>query len=120
MPKPQETDQIDELIARLETSSEGSRELDGEIWRHIEPNADWHHLDIGGDQYIWHQRDSKDSIAFEAPPHYTTSLDTALMLVPEGWFWRVGRTLIYAGWAFIHNTHPDHGEPGRNEFSHSN
>lgn len=53
----------------------------------------------------------------EHPPHFTESLDAALKLVPEGWFWRCGRTTLFAGWAFVNKTHPDHGDPGRNEFA---
>lgn len=50
-------------------------------------------------------------------PAYTASIDAALRLVPEGWFWRVGHTLLYRAWAGCYRTHPDHGEPGRNEFN---
>jgi hypothetical protein len=38
-------------------------------------------------------------------PPVTSSIDAALKLVPEGWYWRCGRTPIYAGWAYIHRTH---------------
>jgi hypothetical protein len=47
---------------------------------------------------------------------YTASIDEAVTLVPEGWFWRVGRTSIYQAWAGVHQTHPDHGEKDKNEF----
>jgi hypothetical protein len=40
----------------------------------------------------------------------------AVGMVPEGWFWRAGRTSIYSGWASVHKTHPDHGIEGKNEF----
>lgn len=41
-------------------------------------------------------------------PPYTTSLDAAVTLVPEGWFWRVGYTPIFNGWAHVSRTHADH------------
>ena len=40
-------------------------------------------------------------------PPVTASVDAALALIPKDWFWRCGRTTLYAGWAFIHRTHPD-------------
>jgi hypothetical protein len=35
-------------------------------------------------------------------------LDAAMSLVPEGWFWRVGHSTLYAGWASTNRLHPDH------------
>ena len=59
----------DDLIARLESAPEGSRELDKAIWLHI---TDAPYVDFRADTADW-------------LPHYTTSLDAALELVPEGW-----------------------------------
>ncbi len=50
------------------------------------------------------------------PIAYTASLDAAVSVVPEHWFWRVGYTTMFCGWASVHETHPDHGEDGKNEF----
>ena len=58
----------DDLIARLEAASEGSRKLDIALWEELKliaPGA------ISGGTYEL--------------PHYTTSIDAALTLVPEGW-----------------------------------
>jgi len=70
-----------DLIARLETATEGSRELDAEIVRAVDPDAFF--ADDG----------SFESAVYDCinryPPHYTTSLDAALTLVPEGWGWSV-------------------------------
>ncbi|API60572.1 hypothetical protein BSL82_15815 [Tardibacter chloracetimidivorans] len=33
--------------------------------------------------------------------------NAAMMLVPEGWFWRVGHSTLYAGWAHLNRKHPD-------------
>ena len=103
------------LIARLEAASEGSRELDRAI--HLVVFADFiKERGMVEDGDGW--RDPQYG-AIAPPQDYTTSLDAAITLVPKGWFWRVGRTSIYAGWALVHKTHPDHGEPGRNEFGWS-
>lgn len=74
------------LIARLEAAAEGSRELDAEIAIFLNPKlAEWERF--GGELH-----GPSDSI-FHAP-HYTTSIDAALALVPEGWAWfaqRIGQ-----------------------------
>jgi hypothetical protein len=41
-------------------------------------------------------------------PPLTASLDEAKSLVPDGWFWRVGHSTLYAGWAGLNAKHPDH------------
>ena len=65
------TDKLDALIARLEQAARGSRELDDEIAELCAPT------------------DDARMAAFENgrdwPDLYTTSLDAALTLVPEGW-----------------------------------
>jgi len=66
-----------DLIARLEAAAEGSRELDVEIQRHRTGHPDDHWYELNGK---WARN--------ECPPRYTTSLDAALTLVPEGWFVR--------------------------------
>lgn len=68
---------MDELIARLEAASEGDTGLrvigglDDQIWRLVN-DKQWF---FTGWQY-----DLKEA------PRYTTSIDAALTLVPEGWF----------------------------------
>ena len=64
-----------ELIARLEQASEGGAELDEAIFAAIGREHEFH---------------------WNTAPRYTTSLDAALTLVPEGW-----RTQLYqrdGGW----------------------
>ena len=59
---------MSDLIARLGAASEGSRALDWEI----------------------HVRNGLDGVGMHAThPAYTTSLDAALTLVPDGWDWQV-------------------------------
>ena len=69
-------DEIDTLIRELEEATEGSRKLDEKIHKAIgDPGADDPRL-----------------FAFEHgdyPPHYTTSIDAALTLVPEGCRWDI-------------------------------
>lgn len=76
---------MDELIARLEAAPEGNADLDGEIseieWRQA-GSPDVKH--IGGGLMV----SSRQSMEFQAP-RYTTSLDAALTLVPEGMYWFV-------------------------------
>ena len=59
---------MDDLITRLEMAVDGNRKLDSDIQevltgKGFSENDDW--------QAPW--------------PHYTSSVDAALMLVPEGW-----------------------------------
>lgn len=105
-----------ELIARLEAATEGSRELDGDIalaiglykvwlskhryWNFEGPNdkrGTW--PDSGIPEYD--SRTGKKIVLTEKPdrswvyyigdvPEFTTSIEAALTLVPEGWGWEVG------------------------------
>lgn len=61
-------------------------------------------------------REAEGDLADDEVPDFCGSIDAALKLVPEGWYWRVGRTAAFQAWAAVYETHPDHGEPGRNEF----
>lgn len=78
-----------DIIARLEAATEGGRELDAAIFRLIGLTdrqerhcRDWCRMDgrtdLTRDRYIdaW----AKD---------YTTSIDAAMTLLPEGWDWKI-------------------------------
>jgi len=54
------------------------RELDGLIFRALNPDGDFHQIDG-----VWHMRDIEDHGAFEAPPHFTSSRDAAMSIVPD-------------------------------------
>ncbi len=56
-----------EVLSQLDAAKEGSRELDRLIW-----------LFLGVE------------LEMEQPPFYTTSLDAAASLVPEGYDWEIG------------------------------
>ena len=89
-----------DVIQKLKAAIEGSRGLDAEIALHLgwqsyhgEPNP------YEGNDYVhaghWgrpgHPEDERREPkgGFAEPPRYTTSLDAALTLVPEGWAGRV-------------------------------
>ena len=76
------------LIARLKSATEGSRELDARIWTAVaRPGPD----DFVGDHMVHDQIVARLLDGGDDPdcPHYTTSLDDALTLVPEGYAWSV-------------------------------
>lgn len=88
-----------DLLTRLENAKEGSRELDALIVAELNdamvtpypPRADYG----PGNQWQFWSRDGKHFLGNESAPrfkipHYTTSLDAALTLVPGGdWHWQV-------------------------------
>lgn len=65
-----------ELIARLEAAEVGARELDAMIWDIEDDRPRW---SVGDDFPIYKQA-PEDNVAFEGPPSYTTSIDSALAL----------------------------------------
>lgn len=76
----------DELIAALEAADEGSRELDDAIadaiWGQRQPITR-----PGGHMRMCWQRDT--AFPCSISPYFTTSLDAAVTLVPDGWEWHV-------------------------------
>lgn len=70
-----------DLIARLESAEEGSRELDEAIFDHIGRK---HGTGLAG---------------YTSAPFYTTSLDAALLLVPEGLTWTATGYDPDGGWS---------------------
>lgn len=85
---------IDELIAKLESAKEGSRELDGEIYTTVVNTAYELTRRVPGEcQY----KAGGHPFGCE---HYTTSIDAALTLVPEelkpGWPLNWSVSLLFA------------------------
>ena len=94
---------LQELIARLEKATEGSRELDCRIWLALFDKPVM--TDPGGygprahkpgytparqiwtdDWPYWNDSIQVRSVGDELDaPHFTTSIDDAMTLVPEGW-----------------------------------
>lgn len=71
-----------ELIARLEMATEGSRELDADIFIETAGIPEGSRIDRNGGVVGWWPPNSGYQYAREVP-HYTTSLDAALTLVPR-------------------------------------
>lgn len=69
---------MDDLIKKLESAECGSRELDRQI---TETAFDDEVCDGPADNPVCRH---KDDVVWYNVPHYTTSLDAALTLVPEG------------------------------------
>ena len=85
------TTHLRELIEQLESAESGSRELDAAIQRAMGPDFPLHFSGVG------------------VCNAFTTSLDAALTLVPEGWSWSLGEMRgigKFRGWLNDHNT-PD-------------
>lgn len=77
-----------DLIERLETASQGSRELDAEIERKVSGVKVW--LASKNDPFDYDEEtEAWMDWAGETVkvPHYTMNLQTALTLLPEGWTW---------------------------------
>ena len=83
-----------DLIARLESATEGSRELDEAIVRALYPEAIVDFYIYGDDEKAVHTVfHARPLIADKSElPFFTTPLDAALTLVPEGCDWEILRT----------------------------
>lgn len=71
------------LIERIEAATEGSRELDGRIWCCIN-GYEFLGWDGAGCRYFAKQ---SGWISGDYIKEWTTSIDAALTLLPEGWWW---------------------------------
>lgn len=84
------------LIERIEAATEGSRELDVLVGAAIDLRVDEGHLsfrnsfEICGMEQMLRMAESHQNIWREALPRYSTSIDAALTLLPEGWWWSAG------------------------------
>lgn len=78
---------MEDLIKRLEEASEGSRELDHAVHCYMVCglNGPWGAYKSAADWQKWALKGNWNS------PAYTTSLDAALTLVPEGSDWTLHR-----------------------------
>jgi len=73
----------EELIAQLESASSPSRKLDGMIFKAVfgKPQDRWELFEDD----VWMRQYPEDRCAYDPPPHYTTSIDAAITLIPKGW-----------------------------------
>ena len=108
-----------ELIKRLETAETGSRELDAEIaihigwkhskvqkghglsgapiWSHEWQSPDGHETDF--ERVSEFVQGNPEIVAADIVPTFSTNIDAALTLAPEGWSWRVGNVPSGGGFA---------------------
>lgn len=73
------------LIAKLVEAPKGSRELDAAIQKTIPPYTDVSYV-VESDGWVVNGKTGIKA------PHYTTNLQDAVDLVPEGWLWRLDGT----------------------------
>ena len=75
---------MDDLIARLEAATEGSRELDAQIFFALQP--EYHGTAVSKPAYgVFLRGYGSDGDL----PHYTTSIDAAVTLIEGGNLWHV-------------------------------
>lgn len=91
---------MDKLIERLERATGSDRSLDADIYRLDYFPVDKSYMD-----------------AFRASaPHYTSSVDAAVTLIPKGWAWKCGTCCISDdAWCVPDYNSPLHGERLRKE-----
>jgi len=81
-----ESNQMNNIIELLDKAEIGNPELDGLVFK---LTTDASHERWTTFNHVWHLQDLEDSVAYEPPPPYTTSIDAAMTLVPDGWEWSV-------------------------------
>lgn len=84
---------LSELAARVEAAMGSDRELDAQIWIAVTPGATRRelrgiHKASGKEQVIDETREPDGRLI--VVPAFTASLDAAMTLVPDGWFWMAG------------------------------
>lgn len=100
-----------ELLECVHDASGPSRHLDGWLWKAVteKPGQVWSDQFADG---VWCLQDAEDTIAYETPPHITSSLDAAVWLVSQalpGW-WISGGLCALTGHA---SAGPDYNGPRR-------
>lgn len=94
---------LEALLNRVVKATGPDRELDHLVHdQAVEP--------IGSRMYNTKENGGSFIAADVVAPSYTASIDAALALVERvlpGWFWRVGHSTLYAGWATVYREHPN-------------
>lgn len=101
--RPDAIDPRSTLIARIEAAQEGSRGLDEAIALHLYPGLEKKRIEdaIVGAEERWYYLGTHARIE-----HYTTSIDAALTLVPDRYWWGMDCAKGMSG-AFIYGLY-DH------------
>lgn len=81
------------LIELLESATEGSRELDVEIVFALYPESIYQPQCVGEEPIFWSEPYYKQEC-----PAFTTSIDAALTLVPDGRIWTLGTYADHSGY----------------------
>lgn len=68
----------EEIISGLKSLSKSYKQLDGHIFKFLNKNEVFEDFDG-----VLYMQDKNDKIAYESPPDYTSSIDTALKLFNE-------------------------------------
>lgn len=96
------------LLSRLAQAKGPDRELDALVGAHFGYD--------GWTPEKWAKAKADLSLSRDACPtgcpEYTASFDAVLRELPEGWFWRVGHSTLYGGWAHLNRKHPNHCDVG--------
>lgn len=73
-----------ELSAMCRDATTPDRTLDGEIFRRLESRQGDVWADDIGDDGVWYREDPLDPGAWDAPPHYSESMDAVHASRPDG------------------------------------
>ena len=130
------TEAVSGLIERIERSGGPDRDLDAAIYhdllgfcRHAkkertgaQSDTGFDCMDCGADS--WGNKSRKGGYPVgqglhDSAPRYTASLDDAVTLVPDGWYWRAGHGVLWPGWAHLNVKHPDHCDYGDEHTAHA-
>ena len=88
---------MDSLIAELEAAAEGNRELDYAIAKEMGWQFSGEHT-FKEHGFFWRDATTDE---WKQLPRWSTSLDAALTLVPEGFVWRVSTDFGPIAWAAV-------------------
>lgn len=105
------TDQLRELIERLEKVTGPDRELDAAIHERAVGLRMYDSIyERGGDLCLRYYADSTGP-SYRRLPRYTESMDDAVTLVPEGLAWTLGQNVHHRYWQARINNLDDDGRP---------
>lgn len=103
---------MDDLIKRLEAATGPDRELDADIFCAVNPGYSVYLAEDG----TWECMKSGEYGPLVAP-HYTSSIDAALTLVPDGWAWRIGYCSVSDdAWVVPDFNSPIHGQRMKEQY----
>lgn len=99
------------LVDRVEKEAAGSRELDAEIWLTVTPGATREPRTVRSSKGLWpdyvidETRDASERLI--VVPSYTSSIDAAMSLVPEGWGLKLEHNMGHGTTCTVGHVGPD-------------